>query len=104
MAQNFVQNKLKNDRITIFVKEGCPFCKRAIDFLTQRQFRKYKLSIYDIAEFDNEYELRDYFYTLTGANTVPRIFVGTESIGGYSDMMELYQTGEFYDIINVAKC
>ncbi|WAH71004.1 nonessential glutaredoxin [Eptesipox virus] len=104
MAQKFVTDKIKEDRITLFIKEGCPFCKRAIDFLTQRQFRKYKLSIYDIAEFKQEHELRDYFYTSTGANTVPRIFIGLTSIGGYSDMIELYQTGELYNMISVAKC
>jgi len=45
----------------------------------------------DVTEDD---AMRAKLVELTGQRTVPQIFIGEESIGGYSDMMKLHTKGE----------
>ena len=44
--------------------------------------------------------MRDKLVELTGQRTVPQIFIGEESIGGYSDMMKLHQAGQLEPKLN----
>ncbi|AKJ93697.1 glutaredoxin 1 [Raccoonpox virus] len=100
MAEAFVQERLDNNKVTIFVKFTCPFCRNALDILNKYSFRRGAYEIVDIKDFKPESELRDYFEQLTGDRTIPRIFFGKTSIGGYSDLLEIDNMDALGDILS----
>lgn len=46
MAQKFVDDKVANNKVTVFSKSYCPFCKMAKDALSETGAK------YDIVELD----------------------------------------------------
>jgi len=78
------------DELTIYTKKGCPFCDKAISFLREKGI---DFSEIDVAEGSRA--LEDMKQKTSSAST-PQILLGTEAIGGYSDLVYLYTSGELY--------
>jgi glutaredoxin-like protein len=68
--------------VTIFTREGCPYCARARRLLEERG---YSYEDVVIGTGISERSLR----ALSGADTVPQVFIGGERIGG-ADALERY--------------
>jgi len=68
--------------ITIFSKEGCPFCKKAKDLLNSNGLKYEEIQL-------AEHEASKIVRGLSGKGTVPQIFVEGELIGG-SEELEKY--------------
>lgn len=43
MAQQFVDSKIKENKVVVFSKTYCPYCKMAKDVLKQAQVSSYEL-------------------------------------------------------------
>ncbi len=66
----------KPDQVAILTREGCPFCAKAKALLTELG--------YDYAEISLEHNVRSKATgAITGATTVPQVFVNGEHIGGW---------------------
>ncbi|CAB1354166.1 unnamed protein product [Coregonus sp. 'balchen'] len=94
MAQEFVETKLRGDKVTIFLKPSCPYCVTAKEVLTKYKFKAGHLEFIDITGRSDMSSLQDYFLEITGARTVPRVFIGEECVGGGSDVAELDESGK----------
>ena len=75
--------------VTIYTMENCPYCVRAKDFFKQRgvSYREVKVDEGDDC-------VRSKKKKKTGLKTLPQIFFGNKSVGGYSDLIELDKSGE----------
>lgn len=69
------------ERVTIFGKEGCGFCRRAQQLCEQKDFNFTYLDIHkeNISQADLEKTIGK------PVHTVPQIFIGQEYIGGYTE-------------------
>ncbi|KAM9138606.1 glutaredoxin-1 isoform 1-T2 [Pangshura tecta] len=94
MTQEFVQSKLKSDKVAVFIKPGCPYCKEAENLLKKYPFKKGHLEFIDITTEDDMDGIQAYFQQTTGARTVPRVYIGEVCIGGYSDLAALEKQGK----------
>ncbi|XP_019942593.2 glutaredoxin-1 [Paralichthys olivaceus] len=94
MAQQFVQTKIKGDKVVLFIKPKCPYCITAKDVLSKYKFKPGHLECIDISGRSDMGSMQDYFLELTGARTVPRVFIGEECIGGGSDVEALHKKGK----------
>ncbi|KAJ8395568.1 hypothetical protein AAFF_G00030490 [Aldrovandia affinis] len=94
MAQEFVETKLKGDKVVLFLKPSCPYCVMAKEVLSQYKFKAGHLEFIDISGRNDTSKIQDYFLEITGARTVPRVFIGEECIGGGSDVAELHKNGK----------
>uniref|UniRef100_A0A8B9RWU1 Glutaredoxin n=1 Tax=Accipiter nisus TaxID=211598 RepID=A0A8B9RWU1_9AVES len=88
MADKFLESKLKDGKVTVFVKGGCPYSRNAVDMLRQYNFAPGCLQVFDINE---SRDAQDYFQLCGGARTrscrgMPRVFIGRHCIGGLSDL------------------
>ncbi|NXX54783.1 GLRX1 protein, partial [Scopus umbretta] len=83
MADAFVESKLRDGRVTLFVKSGCPYCRNAKDLLKRYNFVPGGLEVCDIAERE---DLQESLQRRTGRRTVPHVFFGRHCIGGLSDL------------------
>ncbi|XP_038661169.1 glutaredoxin-1 [Scyliorhinus canicula] len=93
MAQEYVDSKIKPDKVVLFIKGTCPFCISAQDVLKSYDFKQDCLQIYDITGYSDMKNVQDYLQKKTGARTVPRVFIGTECVGGGSDVQQLEKEG-----------
>lgn len=75
--------------IEVYSKNGCPFCVRAKELLTNR-----KLQFTEINLSRSKPEVRDELVARTNYHKVPQIFVNGEFIGGFSELQQLANSGE----------
>ncbi|XP_063813426.1 glutaredoxin-1 [Pseudophryne corroboree] len=94
MAEKFVQSKLTASKVTVFEKISCPYCARAKQILQKYKIKQGHLEFINIASLDIVSSVQDYLLQITGERTVPRIFIGENSIGGCSDLVPLADSGE----------
>ena len=75
--------------IEIYSKFTCPFCSRAKQLFSQKgvQFTEYEVSM-DSAKRAEMVE------RAPGARTVPQIFIGGQSVGGFDDLAALDRDGK----------
>lgn len=74
--------------VRIYTTSYCGFCRAAKDLFTRRKVAFQEI---DVTEDD---EKRDWLVETTGRRTVPQIFIGEKSIGGYDDLAALDRKGE----------
>ncbi|XP_037009739.2 glutaredoxin-1 [Artibeus jamaicensis] len=94
MAQEFVNSKIRPGKVVVFIKPTCPYCRQAQELLVQFPFRQGALEFVDITATRDPDKIQDYLQQLTGARTVPRVFIGEECIGGCSDLINMHQRRE----------
>ncbi|MFO0593784.1 MAG: glutaredoxin 3 [Myxococcaceae bacterium] len=80
--------------VTLYVTNYCPYCRQAERFLSDKGVAFKAIDVTD------DQPMRDKLVELTGQRTVPQIFIGAESIGGYSDMIKLHQAGQLDPKLN----
>jgi glutaredoxin 3 len=80
-------------RVTLYTKENCPYCVRAKALL-----RRKGVPFEEIPVEANE-ELRTWLMEATGQLTVPQVFVGERSLGGFTDVAALDADGKLDPIL-----
>ena len=75
-------------RVRIYTKRNCPFCLRAKNLLGKKGVDYEEI---DVEERD---DLRLWLAEATGQKTVPQVFVGERSLGGFSDVDALEREGK----------
>ena len=78
--------------IMVFSKSWCPFCKKAKEAMEQQGIR-FAVCELDTLGDEVEAEVQDILSSLTGARTVPRVFVDGKCIGGGTDTVNLAADG-----------
>ncbi|MEW5849213.1 MAG: glutaredoxin 3 [Myxococcota bacterium] len=73
--------------VTVYTTTYCGFCRRAKSFLQERNIPFHEVDVTDDAA------AREMLVQRTGQRTVPQIFFGEESVGGYSDLKALADAG-----------
>ena len=94
MSQAFVNSKIQSGRLVVFIKPTYPYCRRTQEPLSQLAFKQGLLECVDITANGNTTEIQDYLQQLTGARTVPRVFIRKECIGGCTDLVNIHERGE----------
>lgn len=79
--------------VRIYTTQICSYCIAAKRFMQQRGIDFEEI---DVSEDD---DARRWLVERTGQRTVPQIFVGEKSIGGYTDMRALDTKGELMPLL-----
>jgi len=79
--------------VKLYTKSNCPYCVRAKALLGRKGVAYEEI---DVEERD---DLRGWLVETTGQRTVPQVFVGERSLGGYSDIAALDARGELDPIL-----
>jgi len=92
--------------VVVFSKTYCPFCVKAKKALAPL-VASHPPEFIKVLELENHPEMnkiQDALASLTGARSVPRVFIGGKFIGGGDDTVHLAATGELKKLIEeVAK-
>ena len=73
----------------MYVKDGCPYCDKARDFILQEM----QMSLHTI-NITQDPHMREMIIEDTGQKTLPAIFLGGVFLGGCDDMIKSYEDGE----------
>ena len=87
MAQAYVDGLVKAHKVIMFSKTYCPYCVKAKNVLAKYQIKD--LLIIELDNRDDADEIQDYLKKLTGARTVPRVFINGQCIGGGDDTVSM---------------
>ena len=80
-------------KVTVYSKLNCPFCVRAKRLLEKKGVSYEEISV------EGKDELRIWLMERTGQRTVPQIFAGERSLGGFSDIAALDEQGKLDPIL-----
>tara|TARA_B100001250_G_C19770534_1_gene776955 strand:+ start:1504 stop:1755 length:252 start_codon:yes stop_codon:yes gene_type:complete len=80
--------------VKMYTSNWCSYCVAAKNF-----FEEHKIKFEEI-NIETENISREELLKLSGGYTVPQIFINNKCIGGYDQLMNLYQTNKLKDFIN----
>ena len=79
--------------VTIYTTMVCPYCVQAKRLLTHKGIP------YNEIDVTTNSALRLEKIQASGRRTVPQIFIGEQSIGGFDELYELEQSGELDNML-----
>lgn len=80
--------------ITVYTRKLCGFCTAAIYLLKENGYE------FEVVPADNDPQLRAELEQRSGQATLPQIFVGEHSVGGYRELVEAIGDGEFEELLD----
>ncbi len=80
-------------KITIYTTSYCPYCTRAKQLLARKGVA------FEEIDAEGDERLRGWLVEKTGQQTVPQIFAGERSLGGFSDIDALDRQGKLDPIL-----
>ena len=80
-------------KVTVYTKQRCPFCVRAKRLLEKKGVP------YEEVAIEGKDELRTWLAEKSGQMTVPQVFAGDRSLGGFSDVDALDREGKLDPIL-----
>lgn len=82
-----------SEAVKVYVTNYCPYCNSAKRFLTSNGIA------FETIDITQDAQKRMWLVETTGMRTVPQIFVGDTSVGGYTDMEAMHRRGEFVPLL-----
>ena len=79
--------------VRVYTKKNCPYCVRAKALLDRKQVR------YEEIDVEGKDDLRVWLAETSGQKTVPQVFAGERSLGGFSDIDALDRQGKLDPIL-----
>ncbi|KAJ6645201.1 Glutaredoxin-C4 [Pseudolycoriella hygida] len=95
-SAQFVRDTIAQNKVVIFSKSYCPYCTMA-----KEQFKKLSFPFFTV-ELENREDcsqIQAVLGEMTGATSVPRVFVDGKFIGGGTDVKKLNETGELQKLL-----
>ncbi len=80
-------------KVTVYTKQNCPYCVRAKALLGKKGVAFEEISV------EGRDDLRGWLVEQTGQMTVPQVFAGDRSLGGFSDLAALDAAGKLDPIL-----
>ena len=74
--------------VLVYTTKVCPYCVQAKQFLDKKGV------VFQEIRVDQDPEQLKEMMQKSGQRTVPQIFIGDRSVGGFTDLMALNESGE----------
>ncbi|KAF1958300.1 glutaredoxin [Byssothecium circinans] len=78
-----VQSIIDENPVAVFSKSYCPHCRAAKQLLSASGAKFYAI---ELDQVDDGSDIQSALKDITGQGTVPNIFIGTQHIGGNSEL------------------
>ncbi|VVD01191.1 uncharacterized protein LOC126977549 [Leptidea sinapis] len=94
--QNFIKGAVAQDKVVVFSKSYCPYCKLAKDVFVKV---KQPIKVYELDEREDGNEIQETLAQITGFRTVPQVFINGNCVGGGSDVKALFDSGKLQPML-----
>ncbi|AAW43119.2 hypothetical protein CNBD4970 [Cryptococcus deneoformans B-3501A] len=85
-VKSLVDKAIADNKVVVFSKTYCPYCKRAKSYLAEDTK---DIEILELDEREDGAAIQAYLKELNGQGTVPHVYINKEFIGGSSDLLKL---------------
>ncbi|XP_035204579.1 glutaredoxin-2, mitochondrial-like isoform X1 [Stegodyphus dumicola] len=92
-----IQDLINKNCVVVFSKTQCVYCRKVKKLFTDNNIAY--LSI-ELDKRDDGNSLQNALHQITGARTVPRVFINGECIGGASESEKLYNENKLMEKIS----
>ncbi|GAC1352977.1 MAG: glutaredoxin 3 [Polyangiales bacterium] len=82
--------------IVVYSTDWCPYCTRAKAFLKKKGFTFEEINV------EGDAAKREWLVKATGQRTVPQVFIGERSVGGFDEISALDRSGELDRLVRGA--
>jgi len=87
---SFTKQAIATYPVLIFSKSYCPFSARVKQLFTELGVR---FQSFELDQMENGSAIQSELGKITGATTVPRVFINHEFVGGCDDTLALHRSG-----------
>ncbi|KAJ6493987.1 thioredoxin-like protein [Mycena vitilis] len=98
-VKELVETAINENKIMIFSKSSCPYCRRAKALFAQ-EFPEEKPVVFELNQREDGSAIQAYLAEKTGQNTVPNIFISKQHIGGNDDTQAAFRAGKLATLVN----
>lgn len=91
LQTDFVKSEVKSNCVVIFSKQSCSYCTASKQVFNSLGVQA---KVIELDQRDDMTAIQDALQRLTGARTVPRVFINGKCIGGNSETQKLKESGE----------
>ena len=95
-AMDFAKTEIENNKVVVFSKSFCPFCKKTKALLNQKEV-EYKL--FELNEMDDGADIQEALSEISGQKTVPNVFINGKHLGGNSETQEANSSGKLDELL-----
>lgn len=95
--RKFVTELVNQHKVVVFSKSQCPHCVNSKQLLSEMGVN-YKTVELDEVPIGSQ--VQNELGKITDARTVPRIFIGGQCVGGNSDLRNLNESGELFNLLS----
>ncbi len=99
LADDFVNDRVMQDKVAMFTKKGCKYCAALKDLFKDLGVQ---YADYEISEMENYGDLVAALERKTGQNTAPNIFIAGAHIGGNEETQNLHKAGKLIPLLEEA--
>lgn len=102
-GREFIDERMTDPKnpVVLFSLSWCSFCRAAKQLLAQIEVR------HQVFELDHgvflepavQQQVRSRLAEITGSTTLPQLFVGGESLGGYTDVAAAMRSGRLAEVL-----
>jgi len=89
-VKDFVNRTIAENRVVIFSKSYCPYCKSAKELFATR-FPDVRVEVLELDLRDDGSEIQGYLSQLTNQRSVPNIFINQKHVGGNDNLQALHK-------------
>merc|ERR1711915_95423 len=101
-GKELVPTLLKSKAVVVISKSYCPFCVKAKQVLAKYKIKPEAFEWLDIENRSDCAEIQDYCKQLTGARSVPRVFISGKCIGGGDETAAAHKNGKLQTMLEEA--
>ena len=97
-AKAIVDAAIAENAVMVFSKSDCPFCtkaKRALESVLPKE----KICVMELESRSDCAAIQDYLLEITGARSVPRVFIAGECIGGGDETDSMVRSGKMKQLL-----
>ncbi|KAG9011275.1 glutaredoxin [Tulasnella sp. JGI-2019a] len=100
-AKETVESAISGNKVVLFSKSYCPYCKKAKATLAEQLGDEYKTSVkvYEIDEVDGGSDIQAYLLEKSGQRTVPNIYINETHVGGNDDLQKAKSDGKLAKLL-----
>lgn len=95
-AAGFIQQTLQENPVVIFSKSYCPYCNQAKQVFDELRVPYVAVELNGRSDGS---DIQEVLGQMTGARTVPRVFVNKQCLGGGSDVEAMYKSNELQKLL-----
>ncbi len=94
---------IKPGKVFVFSTSYCPYCVKAKELLDSYEIKWESVTVDSDPDLRSDNEFVEALHKHSKINTYPKIYIGTDCVGGYTDLYKLSQNMKLFSLLKNEK-